>query len=161
MRAAHRQEGALGVERKLDLGGQIAALIVAEKCLAAIAGPFHRPLHAPRCPQHQGKFWKQRILRAEIAPDIEGDHADAFWFHPEDSRDLALLADHTAAARMQHITIALRLVVSDSGARLHRHAGDALDRSFEAHYVGGPGKSPLGLDTIPDFRVEKYVRPRA
>jgi hypothetical protein len=41
---AHRQDAALVVERKLDLGDEIAALVVGEKCLRARRGVFDRAL---------------------------------------------------------------------------------------------------------------------
>ena len=50
--------------------GEIAALIVAEERLAALAGPFHRPPEPPRRPGHQRELGIERVAGAEIAADV-------------------------------------------------------------------------------------------
>ena len=72
---AHREEAAVVVERQLDLGDQIAALVIAEKGFRAGRREFHRPAEFLRRPQHQAEFDKDAVAGAEIAADIVRQHA--------------------------------------------------------------------------------------
>src|SRR5262249_39647119 len=101
MRAAHRQEAALLVERQLDLGGEVAALIVAEERFAALAYPLHRPADPLRRPQNQREFWKDRILGSEVSSDLIRHDANLLRLNPEDGGAFPLLTHDTAAADVQ------------------------------------------------------------
>ena len=68
--ARMRDEAMLVVERQLDLGHQIAALIIAEKGFRPRRGEFHRPADLFRGPQHQTEFDKGAVAGAEIAADV-------------------------------------------------------------------------------------------
>ena len=74
-RAHRRGSGRLGVERQLDLGDEIAALIIAEKRFRARRGVFHRPAELARRPQHQAEFDEDAVAGAEIAADVVRQHA--------------------------------------------------------------------------------------
>src|SRR5262249_17016700 len=119
MRAAHRQEAALLVERQLDLSDEVAALIIAEKRLAALAYPLHRPADPLRRPQNQREFRKDRVLGSEVSTDLVRHDANLLGLNPEDGGDFALLTHDTAAAGVQEIATGLLVVAADSGARLH------------------------------------------
>ena len=67
---AHGEEAAVGVERELDLGDEIAALIIAEERLRTRGGEFDRPANLARRPQHQPELDEDAVARAEIAADI-------------------------------------------------------------------------------------------
>ena len=53
---AHGQDAAVLVERQLDLGDEIAALVVGEERLRARRGVFDRALELARRPQHQAEL---------------------------------------------------------------------------------------------------------
>ena len=72
VRRAQREEAAVGVEREFGRHGEIAAHIVADEGLVAVARPFHRPADAARAPDHQREFGKEAVARAEIAADLAG-----------------------------------------------------------------------------------------
>src|SRR5262249_61663948 len=133
VRAAKREKAAVGVERKLGLDEEIAPLIVAEKSLLALARPFDRAADAPRCPGHQREFGVERVARAEIAADVAGDDANALHRDVEDAGELVLLSDHAAAAGVKRGEAGRAVVTANGGARLKRHAGDALHPSFKLH----------------------------
>ena len=50
IRAAHREEVSIGVERQLRSDGQIARLVIAQKRFLPLAGPFDRPADTARRP---------------------------------------------------------------------------------------------------------------
>ena len=72
---AHRQDAAALVERQLDLGDEIAALVVGEERLRARRGVFDRALELARRPQHQAELDERPVARAEVAADVIGQDA--------------------------------------------------------------------------------------
>jgi hypothetical protein len=52
--AADGEEISIFVESELGLDREIAALIIAEKCFAAFAGPLYRPADTPCRPTEKG-----------------------------------------------------------------------------------------------------------
>ena len=73
---AEGQKAAILVERKLRLGGQVAAVEISGECIAALARPFDRPPHSSRRPGDQRKIWIGVVADPEISADIARDHAD-------------------------------------------------------------------------------------
>src|SRR5262249_1899994 len=135
--AAQREKTAVAVERKLGFDEEIAPLIVAEKGLVALARPFDRAADAPRRPGHQRKFGVERVAGAEIASDVAGDDANAVHRDGENVGELALLSNAAAAAGVERGAAGRPVVAADGGARLERHAGDALHPGLQRHDMGG------------------------
>ena len=71
---AHGEEAAAGVERQLDLGDEVAALIIAQERFRARGGVFHRTAELLRGPQHQAELDEDAVARAEIAADVVREH---------------------------------------------------------------------------------------
>ena len=126
--AAHRQERALRIEREFGIGRQVARLIVAQECLAALAGPFHRAADAPRRPGDQRELRIGCAARAEIAADIVHHHAHVVVRDAEHHGHVVPRAHRAAGAGVQRVASGRGVVFADRRARLHRHAGDALHR---------------------------------
>ena len=80
---AHRQEGAVGIER--ELGGEpvIAAVAVGDEAARALVGPLDRT--AERGVQHADIFRKRRRLHAERAADMTGQDANLLRLDLKDS----------------------------------------------------------------------------
>ena len=105
VRAADGEETPLGVERQLGRDGQIAALPVAEKRVAALAGPFDRPPDEARRPGKQRIFRVEQIARAEIAAHVAADAAHPLGRHAEDLREVGPhLGDAATAAGVERVT---------------------------------------------------------
>ena len=152
-----RQEAAVGVERQLGGHREIAAHIVGDEGLVALGGPFHRPPDLARAPDHQREFGKEAVARAEIAADLVGDDAHRFERHAQDRRDLLLLAHDAAGAGVERVASGRRVVDADGGARLHRHAGDAIDPGVEPRHVGGAREGCVGRLGVADLGVDHDV----
>ena len=95
---AHRQEGAVGVERKLGGDLVVAAVAVGHEAARALVGPFDRAPERARRMQHADIFGKRRRLHAERAADIAGQDADLLGLDLEDLRHVALHAEHALRA---------------------------------------------------------------
>src|SRR5262249_46111102 len=117
VRAAQRQKPAVGVKRELSLAHEVAALVIAEERLGALAGPLDRSADFAGGPDQQGEFRKQRILRAEIAPDVIGDDAHRLERHVEDARDLSLLPYHPTTAGIEDVAFVCRVENADGRTR--------------------------------------------
>ena len=157
VRRAQREEIALRVERELRAHRQVAALVVGKKRLAALAGPFHRAAEALRRPRDQRELRKETVACAEVAAGVVRDHAHRGVIDAENPRELALLPHHAAAARVQRVAPRRRVVLADRGARLHRHAGDALHAGLQPHHVRGAGKGRVGGGAIAHVGVDADV----
>ena len=70
IRAAQRQETAVGVERQFGRHRQIAAHIIGDECFVRSAGPFHRPADALREPQTTMANSGKKLLRVPKLPPI-------------------------------------------------------------------------------------------
>ena len=155
--AAQREKAAVGVERELGRDGEIAAHIVGDECLGAFAGPFDRPSDAARRPDHQREFRKEAVAGAEIAADLAGDDADIVERHAENRRDFLLLPHDAAGAGIQRVASACRIVDADGGARLHRHAGDAIDPGVEPRHVRRASERRVGRLGVADLGVDHDI----
>ena len=70
IRAADGEEIPIFVESELGLDGQVATLVIAEKCLAPLARLFHRPADPARGPSEEGIFRIKEIARAEVSTHV-------------------------------------------------------------------------------------------
>jgi len=94
---------------------QIATLIVAEEGFAALAHPLDRPPDAPRGPQHQREFRKERVLGAEVSTDVERDTRICSGCTPR-MPAISPFCRTTPRCRVQKVAPA-RLVVFPTAAR--------------------------------------------
>ena len=135
-RRAQRQELAGTVQGQLGRYGQIAAVIVAEECFRAIAGPFDRTSQTARRPGHQRRIRDRSCCgcrncrRRPWRPRVS-------WPAPRRAceRD-PLRAKDPAAARIERDLAANRLVNRKRGSGLHGDSGDARYLCLDADDVG-------------------------
>ncbi len=124
---AQRQEAAGAIERQFQFRYQVAALIIADEALRAGGGELDRAAELARGPQHQAVFRIDAVAGAEIAADVERQHAHAVGLDAKDARQLALLAHRAAAAGVQRVAGGGRVVIGHRRTQLERNAGDAAD----------------------------------
>ena len=158
--AAQREELPLRIQSQFHLRHQVAALVVAEERLAALAGPFHRPAQLPRGPDHEQEFREHRVLGAEIAANIVAQHANLVLRHAEHEGDFALLALHAPTAGMQRVAAGLLVIGADGRAHFHRHAGHALNPGLQPRHMRRLGKRRLGRVPVADMRLQRDIRRR-
>ena len=135
---------ALGIDRDRHVPVLIALLRRAQKMLAPVLDPFHRPAELERRRRDHRFFRIEDRLRAEAAADIGRDHADRL--------DVAVeqIGQH-AAAEMRRLRagpygeqIGHRIVARQHRARLDRHAAAAMLPEHFLEDMGGAGEG--GID---------------
>ena len=155
---AQREKAAGGIEREFGRDGEIAAHIVADKRLVAFARPFNWTPDTARAPGDEREFGEKRVACAEIAADLAGDDAHGFHGHVKDRRELAFLAHNAARAGVKCVASGRSVIDADSGARLHRYAGDAVDPCVEPCDMGGPRKRVCGRGDVANLGVDDDIR---
>ena len=156
-RAAEREKAALVVERKLQSDRLIAALVVAGKGLRALAGPFHRAAKLLCRPNHQRELRIEGVARAVVAADVAAFDPDVGHRHAEDGGELMLLADHAAGPGVQRMLVGRRIVDADRGARVERHAGDALHPGVELRHMGRARECRFGRLDVADIGIDTDI----
>ena len=150
-------EVALRIERELGLDIEIAGLVVAEKRLLPLAGPFDWTAEPARRPGDEGEFRVGGVPRAEIAADIAGDDPHLVLWQTEHRRYILPGPSDAAASGVERDPAARRIELRERGARLHRHAGDALHPGREPGDVDGRRETSFGALMIADAGVEQEV----
>jgi hypothetical protein len=148
--ATQRQKSAVRVQRQFGGHRQIAGLVVAQKRFRSVAGPFHRPPDAASGPDHQGELGVERTAGAEISADVVHDHADIGFRHAKYRSEIVARPHRSAGAGVQRVFAGQRIVFTDRGARLHRHAGDALHPGLEPHHMRRGGESGIDRGGVAD-----------
>ena len=147
------------VERKRHAGQEVAPLVVADQRLGARGRVLHRAAELPRRPQHEAVLDVDAVLCAEVAADVERDHAQPVGRKPENLGELAALAKGPAAAGVEDIAPAGGFVDTKRRARLDRHAGHAAHVELARDHVIGAGER--GIDRrlfAPERGVDANVR---
>ena len=157
---AQREEPALRVERELGLAHAIAAVLVGQQRLAAVAGPFHRPPEFFCQPEDEPVLGVRPPLGAESAAHVFRHDADAVL---GDAEDIAgqLLADavRVLRVRVQRVALLACVVAAQRAARLHVLRMDAADRVRALHDVRGTGKCSRRCRLVADLEdVADVVR---
>ena len=157
-RAAHRQEAALVVERKLRRDRLVAALVVAGEGLRALAGPFHRAAEALRRPHHQRELRIEGVARAEVAADVAAFDAHVGRRHAEDARRARAFCRTTPPEPACSVCLfGRRIVDADRGAGVERHAGDALHPGVELRHMRRARERRLGRLDVADIGVDADI----
>ena len=102
-----RIEGQFGLDR------EVAALVVADEGLAALAGPFDRTADPPRGPRQQRKFGIEEIAGAEIAAHVAADDPHLSRVRPSTCARRRGLRDAAAAAGVQRVIARRGIVLRD------------------------------------------------
>lgn len=106
-------------EREPCLGNDVAALIIGEKGLGAVAVPFHRAADAPCRPGHHHLLGIDVAQKSEGAADIVSAGADPLGRHAEAGRDGLLDAHRALAAGDDGVDVLVFVIAADRRARLH------------------------------------------
>ena len=154
---AQREEAARAIERQFEFRHQVAALIVADEALRARGGELDRAAELARRPQHQPVFRIDAVAGAEIAADVERQHAQGVGLDAEHAREFAFLAHGAAAAGMQRVAAAGRVVIGDRRARLERNAGDAADVEIHGDDIRRLREGALGRRGIAEIRIDQNI----
>ena len=123
----------------------------------AVAGPFDRPPEPARRPGDEGELGIDHAAGAEIAADLAHDDAHIVRRHRENGGEVVLEPPHPAAAGIERGAAGIGIECGDRGARLHRHAGDALDPGVELHHMGGAGEGRRGAGGVAEFAVDHDI----
>ncbi len=120
-------------------------------------GPLHRPADALRRPGSSAYSGK-KVLRVPKLPPMSpriARHASSGT-----PSDAASWRSRRRRRRCRHRWCSARSPghIADRGARLHRHAGDALDPGVEAHDVRRSREGGIGRGLVADIAVDHDVR---
>ena len=155
--AAEGQERSPGVEGQLDGRDEVTTLIVRQKRLQARARPLDRTSDATGGPGHQRVLGVRAVTRPVAAAHVVRHHAHRALGYAEHTGDLGAQSPGTARPRVDGVA-AVRLVpVARRRARLHWHAGDAIDACLEAHDVRGPGDCRLDGRVVAGERIDAEI----
>ncbi len=157
IRGPQCNEVALRIERELGFDIEIAGLVVAEKRLLPLAGPFDWTAEPARRPGDEGEFRVGGVPRAEIAADVAGDDPHLVLRQTEHRRHILPRPPDAAASGVECDPAVRRVELGERCARLHRHAGDALHPGREPGDMGGCCESSFGGLMIADAGVEHEV----
>ena len=156
--AAQAEEFSVCVERELGDHRQVAAMEIADETFGAVAVPLHRAPDAPRRPGQQGVFGKEAVARAEISAHVAAHRAALLFGHVQHRGQDLPLAHHAAAgASMDGVQSGRAVVIADRRARLHGHAGDALDPGLQAHDMRRARERRIGQRLIADVAIGAQI----
>src|SRR5580700_9691938 len=154
VRATNGKEISILIQSELRLDCEVPALIVAEKCVAPIARPFHRPADPARGPGKEGVFRIKEVPRSEIAAHVPANAANLLGRHTQNLGEVEpQLGNAAAAAGVKGVMSGRSIVLSACGARLHWDAGHALYPSVEPNDVRGAPKSLCCRRLVPNFDI--------
>src|SRR5580704_10273547 len=99
VRGAQGEKLSIRAQSELDVGDEVAALILAEHRFRARRGEFYWAAELLRHPQNKTELDIGPILRAETAARVQGDKPQLACGNPENGGEVALLAHHARPAR--------------------------------------------------------------
>ena len=125
---------AVRVEREAPFGNDIASLIVGQKRLRPVAGPFDRAADLTGRPGHHHLFGIDIVEEPEAAADIVGDGAHLFGRDPKARCDGIFDSDRPLAAGQNRIKSRGLVIGPDRGARFQVGGRDALVTKGLCHH---------------------------
>ena len=156
--AAQAEEFPVGVEREFGAHSQVAAMEIADETFGAVAVPLHRASNAPRRPGQQRVFGKEAVAGAEVSAHVAAHRAALLFGHVQHCGQDLPLAHHAAAgAGMDGVQSGRAVVIADRRARLHGHAGDALNPGFQPHDVRRARERRIGRRLIADVAIGAQI----
>ena len=153
---AQREELALGIERELRLHRKVAGVVVAEEAFLPLGAPLYRAAEALRRPCHQGDLGTDVVAGAVASAYVARHEAHRAFRHPERGGRVGAKALHTAGRRVDGV--APVLVRRRYCAQFERHAGYAVDRGVEPHYMRGAFEGGIDGRGITDLGVDEDAR---
>ena len=137
------------------MGGVVAALIVGNEAFRTILLPFDRPRDLAARPYRERLFGIDEGLHAETAAHIGRDNAELLFRNLEYGFGERIAHEmRTLRPGIEGRAAALRIVVHNRVAGLHRIRHQAIVDQINADDVGGLGKGGFGR-----FRVAEIVVP--
>ena len=160
-RRADAKKFAVGVERQAAVDHRIARVVVGQYVLVARRAPFDRAFQHARRMEDSNVFGVGLFAHAKPAADVVADHVHLFV---RDFQDMvAEDADHVADALAggdKFVSVALRVVVADAGARLHRIGDDARIEKLQSRDMGRGRECPVDLRRVAALPCEGNVAGR-
>ena len=144
-------------QRDLPDGDVIAALRVTEKGFGAVGGPFHGSAKFAGGEAGQHMLGIEEQLHAEAAADIGCQDAKAISLDAEDGLDQVLHQPAALGVGVERPAAGSEIVVSDSGACLHRGDDDAIVDHAQLRHVRGLGEERVGGGLLADVPVKHEV----
>src|SRR2546422_867892 len=117
-----------------------------------------RAAQALRRPGDQRELGVGGVPGSVVAADLARDDTDRALRHAERRGEIALDAHRAAGARVERVAAARLVPDAQGGARLHRHAGDAVDPRLEPHHVRGAPEGGVRGGPIAGLGVDTDVR---
>ena len=163
--AAHAENFCVRVDRDGDAPILIALLGGAQKMLAPVLDPFHRPAQLQRRRRDHGFLRIEDRLRPKAAADIGRDHADRFQFAAEQVGEHAAADMRRLRARPHRQQIGCGVVAGEHRARLDRHAAAAVLPELILEDMRGVGEGGIDvavskLERRQHIGAERGVGPR-
>ena len=123
----------------------VATLIVGDEGLGAVLLPLHWPRKPAAGPDHERMLRIDESLHAEAAADIGRDQAEHVLRHFEHRLGERVAHEmRTLRCGVERGAPAVRIVVGNGVARLHRIGHDAIVDQFESHDMRGLGEGSIG-----------------
>ena len=158
-RNLHGEYLAVLVQRHRRFRHMVAALRIAQEAFRAVRRPLHRPPQHLRREQHQRIFGIDEGLHAEAAAHVFRHHAQLLDRNLERVLgDIVAHRMHALAAGIERVMVAIRLVVTERRARLHRVHDDAVVDELELRHMMRGLHRRFGLLRIADVPVIGEVR---
>ena len=163
--AAHAENLCLRIDRDGDVPILVALLGGAQKMLAAVLDPFHRPAKLQRRRRDHGFLGIEDRLRPKTAADVGRDHADRFQLAAEQVGEHAAADMRRLRTRPHRQHIGRGIVAGEHRARLDRHAAAAVLPELILEDMRGVGEGGIDvavskLERRQHIGAERGVRPR-
>ena len=133
-------------------------MIIGELHLPSVACPFHGTAQPSRRPRDQRVLRIAAIARAVIAADVARHDTDRALRHAERGGHVAPDPPRASRAGVERVTAARVIPRAHRRARLHRHAGHAIDSRLEPDHVGGAREGRVGRRRVTGDGVDAHVR---
>ena len=140
---------AVPVERQLAHGDVVAAHIVAQERLAALADPFHGPAELACGIEHQHLLGVERVLGAEPAADVADHDADLRLGQAEHvSREIVANAVRHLGRGIKRETAGAAIPETESAPRLHRADHHAIIDKLDPRHLLRAGEGGVDGDLV-------------
>ena len=143
--AAYPEDSCILVDRDGHFPVLVAFLCRAQKMLAPVFDPFHRPGHLQRRRGDHRLFGIKDRLGSKAAADIGRDHADRLQIAVEQIGQRLAAEMRRLRSGPDREQVGRRIVTGEHRARFHRHAAAAMLPKRFGEDVRGVRKGRVGV----------------
>ena len=136
----HREEAALGVDRRAHFVALLTGMIGGDQMLAPVLEPFHRPAESQRGETHQYVLGIKLAANSESAAHMAFDEMHARRATAEHAGDIVAVPVRHFGSAIELQQVAGGVVACDCAAGLQGNAGMASDGEIELDYDWGIAK---------------------